>query len=211
MSAIAAYPEAAGQALALLRKAEIAEAWEQPSALAEMTVGALVGHIAYQIFSVVPALEEPASDVAPIPLLEHYARAAWIGAPLDGEVNAGIRARGESIASEGPEWLGEHASAALAEQQAMLAGLSGDQAVFMPQTGWALSLSDFLTTRMMELAVHMDDLAVSVGLPTPELPDAVFDPVLVLLARLAARRHGQTALLRALARAERAPAAINAI
>jgi hypothetical protein len=211
MSAIAAYPEAAGQALALLRKAEIAEAWEQPSALAEMTVGALVGHIAYQIFSVGPALEEPASDVAPIPLLEHYARAAWIGAPLDGEVNAGIRARGESTASEGPEWLGEHAGAALAEQQTMLAGLSGDQAVFMPQTGWALSLSDFLTTRMMELAVHMDDLAVSVGLPTPELPDAAFDPVLVLLARLAARRHGQTALLRALARAERAPAAINAI
>jgi hypothetical protein len=35
--------------------------------------------------------------------------------------------------------------------------------------------------------------------------------VLVLLARLAARRHGQVALLRALARAERAPAAINAI
>jgi len=33
----------------------------------------------------------------------------------------------------------------------------------------------------------------------------------VLLARLAARRHGQAALLRALARAERAPTAINAI
>jgi hypothetical protein len=35
--------------------------------------------------------------------------------------------------------------------------------------------------------------------------------VLMLLARLAARRHGQAGLLRALARAERAPAAINAI
>jgi len=44
-----------------------------------------------------------------------------------------------------------------------------------------------------------------------DLPDPAFDPVLVLLARLAARRHGQVALLRALARAERAPAAINAI
>lgn len=64
---------------------------------------------------------------------------------------------------------------------------------------------------MLELTVHLDDLAVSVGLATPELPDPAFDPVLVLLARLAARRHGQAALLRALARAERAPAAINAI
>jgi hypothetical protein len=57
----------------------------------------------------------------------------------------------------------------------------------------------------------MDDLCVSVELDTPLLPDAAFDPVLVLLARLAARRHGQAALLRALARTERAPTAINAI
>jgi Mycothiol maleylpyruvate isomerase N-terminal domain len=211
MNAIAAYPEAAGQALALLRKPEVADAWEQPSALAEMTVGALVGHLAYQIFSVGPALEEPASEAAPIPLLEHYACAVWIGALLDGEVNAGIRARGESIAFEGQQSLCDRASAALADQRTKLAGLSGDQSIFMPQTGWALTLNDFLTTRMLELAVHLDDLAVSAGLATPELPDAVFDPVLVLLARLSARRHGQPALLRALARAERAPTAINAI
>jgi hypothetical protein len=63
---------------------------------------------------------------------------------------------------------------------------------------------------MLELAVHTDDLAVSVGLGTPELPEAAFDPVLVLLARLAARRHGQVSLLRALARQERAPAEVNA-
>jgi hypothetical protein len=144
-------------------------------------------------------------------LLEHYARAVWIGAPLDGEVNVGIRTRGESIAAGGPESLAERASAAVAQQRTKLAGVSADRAVFMPWTGWALTLDDFLTTRMMELAVHMDDLAVSVALATPVLPDAAFDPVLILLARLAARRHGQTALLRALARAERAPAAINAI
>jgi hypothetical protein len=211
VSAIDAYLAAAGQAVALLREPETAAAWEQPSALAEMTVGGLAGHLAYQIFSVSAALEEPASGEAPIPLLEHYARAVWIGAPLDGDVNAGIRATGQSIASEGAQSLPERARAALAEQQAKLAGLAGDQAVFMPQTGWALSLGDFLITRMMELVVHMDDLAVSVGLAAPEFPDAVFDPVLVLLARLAVRRHGQPALLRALARAERAPRAINAI
>jgi len=81
----------------------------------------------------------------------------------------------------------------------------------MPWVGWALTLDDFLTTRTMELAVHLDDLAVSVGHPAPDLPDAAFEPVLTLLARLAARRHGQAAMLRALARSERAPAAINAI
>ena len=211
MSAKDAYLAAAGQAVALLRKPEVGAVWDQPSALAEMTVSGLAGHLAHQIFSVGSALEEPASEEAPIPLLEHYARAVWINAPLDGEVNVGIRARAERIGSEGPQSLWERARAAFAELQKNLAGLSGDQAVFMPQTGWALSLDDFLITRMMELAVHMDDLAVSVGLAAPELPDAAFDPVLVLLARLAARRHGQAALLRALTRVERAPAAINAI
>jgi len=211
MSARDAYLAAAGQAVALLRKPEVGAAWDQPSALAGMTVGGLAGHLAHQIFSVGSALEEPASEEAPIPLLEHYARAVWINAPLDGEVNVGIRARGERIGSEGPQPLWERARAAFAELQKNLAGLSGDQAVVMPQTGWALSLDDFLITRMMELAVHMDDLAVSVGLAAPELPDAAFDPVLVLLARLAARRHGQAALLRALTRVERAPVAINAI
>jgi hypothetical protein len=211
MSAIDAYLAAAGQAAELLRKPEVAAAWDEPSALAEMTVGGLSGHLAYQIFSVGATLAEPASDEPPIPLLDHYARAAWIGAPLDSEVNTGIRARGEGIAAEGVRALSDEAASALAEQRVQLAERGAEEAVYLPQTGWAHRLGDFLTTRTMELAVHMDDLAVSVGRDPAELPDSAFDPVLVLLARLAARRHGQAALLRALARAERAPAAINAI
>jgi Mycothiol maleylpyruvate isomerase N-terminal domain len=205
------YLAAADQAVALLREPDVAASWEQPSALAGMTVGGLAGHLAYQIFSAGAALDGPASQEAPIPLLEHYARAAWLGAPLDSEANTGIRARGEDIGAEGAQSLAKRAGATLAEQREKLPGLPGEQAVFLPQTGWALSLGDFLITRTMELAVHMDDLAVSVGLAPQELPDAAFDPVLMLLARLAARRHGQSALLRALARAERAPAAVNAL
>jgi len=62
----------------------------------------------------------------------------------------------------------------------------------------------------MEIAVHSDDLAVSVGVPTPPLPAAVIDPVLALLTQVAVRRHGQTAVLRTLSRSERAPATIAA-
>jgi hypothetical protein len=190
---------------------KFAASWEQPSALAEMTVGGLAGHLAWQIFSVSAGLEQPASTGATVPLLEHKARVAWINAPLDAEINVGIRAGGEEIASEGAYPVEEPARRAFDEQRVALAGRASDQAVFLPWTGWALSLDDFLITRTMELTVDMDDLAVSVGLAPPELPDVVFDPVLILLARLAVRRHGQAALLRALARAERAPKAINAI
>jgi Mycothiol maleylpyruvate isomerase N-terminal domain len=211
MSHADGYLGAAGLALALLQEPEVASAWSEPSALAEMTVGGLAAHLASQVFLVGQALDDSPAEQGPIPLLEHYSRATWVGAPLDSAVNAGIRSRSEGIAAEGAAQLTERAGAALARQRAALPGLAGDRAVFMPWVGWALTLDDFLTTRTTELAVHMDDLAVSVGHAMPELPDAAFDPVLTLLARLAARRHGQAALVRALARAERAPVVINAI
>lgn len=209
---IEGYLGAAGQAAALLRRPEPAGAWEAGSALAGMSVGALAAHLAYQILSVEPTLNEPVPPGREtLPLLEHYARAAWIGAPLDAEANAGIRARAEAAGAGGPQAVWRGATDALGRLTETLPGRDGTAPVFLPQTGWCLTLDDFLATRLLELAVHLDDLATSVGVPTQDLPPEAFDPVLVLLARLAARRHGQPALLRALARAERAPAAVNAI
>jgi Mycothiol maleylpyruvate isomerase N-terminal domain len=75
---------------------------------------------------------------------------------------------------------------------------------------WSLRLDDLLLTRTMELAVHADDLACSVGLTTPPLPPGAADAVLTLLLRIAVGRHGSTPLLRALARPERTPAPIPA-
>ncbi|MFF4214181.1 maleylpyruvate isomerase N-terminal domain-containing protein [Streptomyces sp. NPDC001796] len=193
----------------MLDAPEVAASWEKPSALAQWTVGGLAGHLAYQIFSGDPALQGPASEQDPITVLEHYVRAAWIDAPPDGESNSGIRAKGEDISSEGVRRLVERVHAALDRQRTGLEEVRGDWVVFMRQTGWALSLDDFLVTRMVELAVHMDDLAISVDLSAPELPGTALDPVVALLTRLAVRRHGQAALLRALTRTERAPAAIN--
>ncbi len=80
----------------------------------------------------------------------------------------------------------------------------------MPWGPWPLTLADLLITRMMEIAVHDDDLACSVGRPTPALPDEVTDTVVVLLARLAVRRHGPVTVVRAFSRAERAPATVAA-
>lgn len=100
---------------------------------------------------------------------------------------------------------------ALAELRRRLPTEPADRLVRAPWMTWSLTLDDFLLTRMLEISVHCDDLAVSVGVPTPPLPAAVTQPVLDLLCRLAVRRHGSTAVLRALSRAERAPATIAAI
>ncbi|UED84866.1 maleylpyruvate isomerase N-terminal domain-containing protein [Streptomyces profundus] len=211
MSLCHPYLDAAEAATALLAAPEVAAAWEGPSVLAEMTVHGLAGHLAHQVFSVDRAVRSTAgAGHRPVPVLEHYARAAWVDAPVDSEVNAGIRANGERVAAEGAAELVARLRSALAEQRVALASPRGEEPVELPWGDWTLNLDDFLLTRMVELAVHMDDLAVSVGVETPALPPAAFDPVAALLAGLAARRHGQPALLRALTRAERAPSAINA-
>ena len=100
--------------------------------------------------------------------------------------------------------------AALDPLRARLAGEPADRIVHLPWRSWSLTLDDLLLTRIIELAVHSDDLAVSVDIATPALPAHVTDPVLQTLVLVAARRHGTVALLRALSRAERAPATVTA-
>jgi hypothetical protein len=62
----------------------------------------------------------------------------------------------------------------------------------------------------MEIAVHSDDLAISLGVVAPPLSPAVLGPVLALLTDLAVRRHGQSSVISALARQERAPESVAA-
>jgi len=207
----AAYLAAARSAQALLAEPAVAAAWSAPSALPAMTVGGLAAHLAFQVTSVPTALAADAGGRPVLPLREHYARATWTDGDLDSEANAGIRGRAEQLAGDGFEATRGAVADALRSLSDDLPARSGDQRVPMPAGPWALRLDDFLVTRMMEIAVHSDDLAVSVDVPTPDLPLDVLEPVLTLLIGLAAGRHGQAAVLRALARVERAPATINAL
>jgi len=80
----------------------------------------------------------------------------------------------------------------------------------MPWWAWSLTFEDFLVTRMMEIVVHSDDLAVSLDREPPTWPAGVLEPVLSLLTGVAVMRHGQAAVVRTLSRAERAPGVIAA-
>jgi hypothetical protein len=200
----------AGSAAALLREPAVAAAWGKPSALPEFSVGGLAGHLAYQILAVQEALTGPTPGEPTVTLLEHYGRVQWIGAGLYEEINVRIRRGGEQAAAAGPAALAAQVDATIHDLTDSLAA-AGNRPVRMPLWGpWSLLLDDLLTTRMMELAVHCDDLAVSVNIPTPALPQDAVEAVIDLLTRLAIRRRGPTALLRALSRAERAPATIAA-
>jgi hypothetical protein len=208
----AAYLEAARSAVVLLERPEVADAWDRPSALEGMTVGALAVHLGSEVLLVQDAWRDPArwSPDEPIPLLEHYRRSSWVTGGPDHEANVGIRESAEQAASPGHAAMLADVQAALADLEGLREGTEQPAAVQMSWWAWSLSWEDFLVTRMMEIVVHSDDLAVSLDVAPPELPGAVLEPVLSLLVGVATMRHGQAAVVRALSRSERAPSTIAA-
>jgi hypothetical protein len=199
-----AFLDAAESAIGLLRDPAVAASWDKPSALPKWAVSGLAGHLARQVLHVPTLLAATPPPGEPISVLEHYARVDWIDTGTDSPTNTGIRVDAEVDAAGGIADLVERTSTALAGLATTIPRESADRIVHLPWGPWSLSLDDFLTTRLLEIAIHSDDLAISVAIPTPELPGAAIDPVLQLLLELSVRRHGPTTVLRGLSRSERA-------
>jgi hypothetical protein len=194
----------------LVDRPEVANAWDRESALPGMTVGGLVRHLVSQPESAVEFLR-----IQPVPphagtvsLLECYERTDWLDAPVDAEENTSIRDDFNEMATAG------HAEsvAVLDRARAELAGAiaAAGATTYVPWQDCCLVTDDFLVVRLMEVVVHADDLVASVGGAGPRFDDGIVHPALALLAMLSARRHGQTSVVRALSRAERAEAAVSA-
>lgn len=196
--------------VALVAEPQVGARWGEESSCAGMSIGALTWHLVDQPRRVVEVLSGPAGEGAPITLDQHYAEAAWIQQDLDGPANVGVRERGEERAiTGGQDAAVEAARAARAQLDAALA--AAGPTVHIPWTGRTIGTDDFLVSRLMEIVVHCDDLATSLdGVPVPQFPADVLQPVVTLLTDLALRRHGQDALVRTLARPQRAPGAVNA-
>ena len=206
------YLVAARAAAELLGRVEVMQRWDEPSALAEMTVGAVAAHLASQVLSVHAAVTAGTgvSTEQPVSLLEHYQRVRWVRAGIHDEPNVTIRQGAASAAADGHGSLVAAVQQALGDLGTAFAAGQLPPAMRMPHWDWAVSFDDFLVTRTMEVVVHADDLAVSVEVEPPELPESVLGPVLALLVGISLRRHGQAAVVRTLARRERVPGSIAA-
>jgi len=205
----AVFVEAATIGLELVGRPEVAQRWGDPSALEGMTVGALAAHLARQVTRVPEVLSFPVPEERPVTLIEHYLRSAWANG--DEAANASIRVRAATEAVEGPKEVLAHAVEALGTSRVALPEEPVDRWVRPPWVAWNLSLDDYLRSRVLEIVVHSDDLAVSVAIEPPEWPEEIVAPVVGVLTTLAIRKHGVPAVLRTLARAERAPGSIAAI
>ncbi|SDD01652.1 maleylpyruvate isomerase N-terminal domain-containing protein [Glycomyces harbinensis] len=205
------YLSAARTGLDLLAHDAVAASWTEPSALEGFTVGGLAAHLAQQITTVAAALDADHAGKEVVELFAHYDRAAWLGTDIDDDYNTAIRAGGEQGAEAGHAAVLADAATAFATLTAALPARPPGTLSGHARWPYAMALSNLLRTRILELVVHADDLAVSVRVATPDFDEGPFEIAGVILTRLAARRHGQAALVRALARSERAPTTISGL
>lgn len=197
-----AYLLGAEQAVHLLATEEVALHWDKESVLPGMTVGGLAGHLARSILQVEWFLDGETVGADPVSPVRYYARLVGTSLP-DSALNVGVRARSEETAAAGPAAVAEEAHAAWQRLAQRLGQESADRRVaVLHRPGEEMLLDGYLQTRCVELAVHLEDLALSVGAQnrTPEAMLAIAVDVLVAAAR---DRHGDQAVLHALARRER--------
>ncbi|MBB4687470.1 maleylpyruvate isomerase N-terminal domain-containing protein [Amycolatopsis jiangsuensis] len=197
-----AFLDGATACSALLRSDALRQNWDRPSALPEMSVGALACHLARQVSRAAELLTE-SSELPPLDsAAEHYARAAWVTAESPDDP-ANDRTTDDAEAARGFDWMVQRFDADFADVADRLRSGVAAEAVGIPWQGWSLRRKDFLHTRLLEIVVHTTDLAASIELPAPQFPDTAFLPVLDLLTRLAVRRRGQAAVIGTLTRRER--------
>jgi uncharacterized protein (TIGR03083 family) len=188
---------AADATVSLFESGELAARWDEPSALAEFSVRGLAGHLVRAVTLTRYVFEEPEPAGEPADAAGSYADAVKTWPDRAGE----IRQRGEDAAAAGADALAASYAEGLKGLRDVLSNVSATRRV--TSKGRVLSAEDYLTGRAVELIVHADDLAVSIGVDTPALPERLTDAVIAHLVNAARARHGDLAVLRALTRRER--------
>jgi hypothetical protein len=168
-----------------------------------MTVGEVAGHLSHSgVFAVEEALTK-SSIPAGTPL---SAARLLSRAPLEADdpKHDGVRAVAASQSERGQEDLVVRLHRCIDQVEPLLVQRDDDSIVSFPWgAGVPMTMREFLRSRVVELAVHLDDLAVSVG-----IDDLTLSPTAVILAcevgvAIDVERYSSTEVLRALFRRQR--------
>jgi hypothetical protein len=184
------FTAAAGAAERWIASDEVAARWAQSSTLEGYTVAGLAGHLARAVLTVERCLAAPAATTGGggTDAAGYFAVVLGTDDPVDSERHRRIRDRGAETAADGPRAV----AVQVGEARQRLEGRLGAATLAQPievAGGVTLAVADYLETRVVELVVHLDDLAVSVGSDEPAgLPAAAVDVAAAVLAQLAARR-----------------------
>jgi hypothetical protein len=151
------------------------------------------------------ALEKPEATYPRVGNLASFYGLNRVDGPaqLQDEFNVAIRTHAAHLAEQGPAALTDKFEALVTRLGPALAGLPMTRLVPVWRIeGGATSLSDYLRTRVVELAVHADDLAFSLGTDIV-MPERVASVTFAAFLDLARARSGDAAVMRAFARRER--------
>lgn len=188
----------------LLASPTVRDCWDEPSALSLMTVGALTGHLMRAVTSVDAYLDKPVTDVGSVlDAPGYYASIEGIvGEDLSSDLHSAIRERAQTEAESGHAGVLDRWDAALVRLRLRLPTEPPDRR--LPALGGRLiGLDDYLVTRLVELTVHADDLASSIGATPPAFSREATEAVIECLVNVARVRHGDPAVITALSRRER--------
>jgi uncharacterized protein (TIGR03083 family) len=204
-----AFLEAADAFAGLLELPEVAARWDEPSTMDGYVVGAVVGHVNMAIRPLEAALEKPAPSDLKVIRLGRYYTGMKIDTPDDAQkpIHDVVRALSSEAAREGLEANADRFRSLVERLGKRLAGEDGDRLLDLrPIVPIAIRLDDFLRTRVMELVVHADDLAVSAGVGPPQPSPVAATVAIEALMATARANHGDLTVIRALARSERSDA-----
>ncbi len=172
--------------------------WAEASSLDGWTVGGLVGHFARGVATVARYLDQPTPPRGPEMDAVDYFLSFESRAP---GFAASVIQRGEQEAADGPAAVAVRVDAWIAALEEKLPRLPIDHRI-ATLDAVALTLDEYLKTRIVELVVHHADLAVSFELP--EMPTPARTVAVDVMVALSRRKHGDRAVIDTLSRAERA-------
>lgn len=174
--------------------------WHEPSALPEYNVGALAAHLGRALVSVdaYRSAPPPPDGAEPIDAATYFVMALGDHDPVTSRIHQGVRRRAADAAAGGPEHLAEDLSAVYERLEVGLdptqrVGVFGDL---------VMELGEYLETRIVELVVHMSDLARSVGAVEPALPEHAWRIAAGVLTSVVLQRSDSRAVTLGLARAD---------
>ena len=207
ITASTAFMVAASWAERVMRDPAVGDHWDEPSALARMEVGALAGHL----YLVVRRVDQHL-DVEPPPVSAPTGRYPVVRidqpADLDADVHQRVRSDGRHVAQRG--WCGVR-DAYADRVQKLSTRLTGPLPSTIQFGAGSIDFAEYLSSRVVEVLVHADDLAASVGLEPPDPPAACVDVGLEFAVRVARGQHGDMDVLRAFTRRERVRGSVPAI
>ncbi|MGH9045752.1 MAG: maleylpyruvate isomerase N-terminal domain-containing protein [Acidimicrobiales bacterium] len=191
----------------LLGSAQVLARWDQPSALDDYSVGGLAGHLFRAIGRIEVLLAAPEPRSARIVGVAEFFGAARIETPSDRDspFQRAARRDGERAGAAGARAVASGFDELVHRLVGSIEGVRPERLVpVLTIPDAATTFEDYLRTRVVELVVHTDDLAVSCGLDAPQPPDGAATIAIGVLMELARSRHGSLAVIRGLARVERA-------